>query len=136
MGGGWALLYFTTYAMNHVGAAKVLESETLDFVLLLIVAAAMVAHTLRYDSRVVTGLAFLLAFSTINISHAPPSSLLASAILAVALVVIVGRRRWFDLEVLAIAAVTSITSFGCGPSLNRWKGTAIPSRSSFPALRC
>lgn len=105
MGGGWALLYFTTYAMNHVGAAKVLESETLDFVLLLIVAAAMVAHTLRYDSRVVTGLAFLLAFSTINISHAPPSSLLASAILAVALVVIVGRRRWFDLEVLAIAAV-------------------------------
>jgi len=105
MGGGWALLYFTTYAMNHIAAARILESETWDFVLLLTVAAAMVAHTLRYQSRVVTGLAFLLAFSTINISHAPPSSLIASAILAVALVVIVGKRRWFDLEVLAIAAV-------------------------------
>jgi hypothetical protein len=105
MGGGWALLYFTTYAMNHIGAARVLESESADYVLLLIVAAAMVAHTLRYDSRVVTGLAFLLAFSTINISHAPPSSLIASAILAVALVVIVGKRRWFDLEVLAITAL-------------------------------
>ena len=105
MGGGWALLYFTTYAMYHIGAARVLESESWDFVLLLIVAAAMVAHTLRYNSRVVTGLAFLLAFSTINISHAGPTSLIASAILAVALVVIVGKRRWFDLEVLAITAI-------------------------------
>jgi hypothetical protein len=105
MGGGWALLYFTTYAMNHVGAAHVLDSEAWDFVFLLIVAAAMVAHTLRYNSRVVTGLAFLLAFSTINISHAGATSLIASAILALALVVIVGKRRWFDLEVLAIVAI-------------------------------
>ena len=105
MGGGWALLYFTTYAMNHIRAARILDSESWDFVLLLMVAAAMVAHTLRYQSRAVTGLAFLLAFSTINISHAPPTSLIASAILAVALVVIVGKRRWFDLEVLAIVAI-------------------------------
>jgi len=105
MGGGWALLYFTTYAMNHIGAARVLESESWDFHFLLIVAAAMVAHTLRYNSRVVTGLAFVLAFSTVNISHAGPTSLIASAILAVALVVIVVQRRWFDLEVLAIAAI-------------------------------
>ena len=25
MGGGWALLYFTTYAMHHVAAARVIE---------------------------------------------------------------------------------------------------------------
>lgn len=105
LGGGWALLYFTTYAMNHISAARVLKSESLDFVLLTLVAAAMVAHTLRYQSRVVTGLAFLLAFTTINISHAGATSLIASAILAVALVVIVGKRRWFDLEVLAILAI-------------------------------
>ena len=105
MGGGWALLYFTTYAMNHIEAARVLPSEPLDFFFLIIVAAAMVLHTLRYDSRVTTGLAFLLAFSTINISRAGPTSLIASAILAVALVVIVGKRRWFDLEVLAIVAL-------------------------------
>lgn len=105
MGGGWALLYFTTYAMNHIGAARILQSESLDFTLLLLVAAVMVAHTLRYQSRVVTGLAFLLAFCTVNISHAPAASLIATVILVVALVVIVGRRRWYDLEVLAILAV-------------------------------
>lgn len=105
MGGGWALLYFTTFAMNHIDAARVLDSESLDLFFLLIVAAAMVAHTLRYHSRVVTGIAFLLAFSTINISRAGPTSLFASAILAVALVVIVIKRKWYDLEVLAIVAI-------------------------------
>ncbi len=105
MGGGWALLYFTTYAMDHIDAARILDSEALDFFLLLIVAAAMVAHTLRYHSRVITGIAFLLAFSTINISRAGPTSLLASAILAAALVVIVLKREWYDLEVLAIVAI-------------------------------
>jgi hypothetical protein len=105
MGGGWALLYFTTYAMNHIRAARILDSESLDLFLLLIVAAAMVAHTLRYHSRVVTGLAFLLAFSTINISHGTATSLIASAILVLAFAVTVVRRRWFDLEVLGILAV-------------------------------
>ena len=105
LGGGWALLYFTTYAMNHIGAARILKSESWDFAFLTLVAAAMVAHTLRYNSRVITGLAFLLAFSTINISHGGATSLLASAILAVALVVIVVSRRWFDLEVIAIVAI-------------------------------
>ena len=105
MGGGWALLYFTTYAMNHVAATRILESESIDFVLLLMVAAAMVAHTLRYNSQVVTGLAFLLAFTTINISHGSVNSLIAGAILALALAVIVGRRRWLELEVVAILAV-------------------------------
>jgi uncharacterized membrane protein len=104
IGGGWALLYFTTYAMHHVEAARIISSQAIDLVLLLIVAAAMVAHTLRYHSQVVTGLAFLLAFTTVTISHVNVYSLLASAILAAALVVIVQRRCWFELEVFGILA--------------------------------
>ena len=68
--------------------------EPLDFLFLLIVAAAMVAHTLRYHSRVITGLAFLLAFSTINISRAGPTSLIASAILAATFIYYQGGLRW------------------------------------------
>jgi len=104
IGGGWALLYSTTYAMHHVQAARIISSQAVDLVLLLIVAAAMVAHTLRYHSQVVTGLAFLLAFATVTISHVNVYSLLASAILAAALVVIVQRRCWFELEVFGILA--------------------------------
>jgi len=104
IGGGWALVYFTTYAMHHVEAARIIASQPVDLVLLLIVAAAMVAHTLRYETQVVTGLAFLLGFATVTISHVNVYSLLASAILAAALVVIVQTRRWFELEIFGIVA--------------------------------
>jgi hypothetical protein len=104
IGGGWALLFFVTYAMYHVPAAHVLESQTLDLVLMLIVAAAMVLHTLRYRSQVVTTLAFLLAFLTVSISHSNVYSLSAGAVLAAGLVIIVIRMQWFELEIFGIAA--------------------------------
>ena len=104
IGGGWALLFFTTYAMYHVPAAHVLSSQTLDLLLMLAVAAAMVWHTLRYRSQVVTGLAFLLAFLTITISHDSVYSLSAGGVLAAALVVIILRMQWFELEVFGILA--------------------------------
>jgi len=104
IGGGWALLYFTTYAMHHVEAARIIDSQAVDLVLLMIVAAAMVAHTLRYQTQAVTGLAFLLGFATVTISHVNVYSLLASAILAAALVVIVQKRGWFELEIFGILA--------------------------------
>ena len=104
IGGGWSLLYFTTYAMYHVPAAHILSSESVDLALLLIVAAGMIAHTLRYESQVVTGLAFLLAFTTVNISRGDASSLIASAILAAGLATVAVRRRWFEMEIAGMAA--------------------------------
>ena len=104
IGGGWALAFFTTYAMYHVAAARILSSQALDLLLMLAVAAAMVGHTLRYHSQTVTGLAFLLAFLTVTISHSNVYSLTAGAVLATALVVIVLRMQWFELEVFGILA--------------------------------
>jgi uncharacterized membrane protein len=104
IGGGWSLLYFTTYAMYHVPAAQILSSEAVDLALLLIVAAGMIAHTLRYESQVVTGLAFLLAFTTVNISRGDASSLVASAILGAGLAMVAVRRRWFEMEIAGMAA--------------------------------
>ena len=104
IGGGWALMFFTTYAMYHVPPARILNSQVLDLVLLLGVAAVMVVHTLRYNSQVVTGLALLLGFTTVTISKDNVYSLSAGAILALALVIIVLRRRWYELEVCGILA--------------------------------
>src|ERR1700720_3552343 len=66
IGGGWALTFFVTYAMHFVLYTRVIDTEAVDLVLLFLVAAVMVVHTLRYDSQVVTGLAFLLAFFTVG----------------------------------------------------------------------
>jgi uncharacterized membrane protein len=104
IGGGWALTFFTTYAMYHVAPAQILKSQVLDLVLLLAVAAGMVVHTLRYNSQVVTGMALLLGFTTVTISKDNVYSLSAGAILALALVVIVQQRRWYELEICGILA--------------------------------
>ena len=104
IGGGWALVFFVTFAMHFVPYTRVIDTQWVDLVLLFIVAAVMVVHTLRYDSQVVTGLAFLLAFTTVAISQNTFYSLSAGAILAFGLVVIVHRRQWFELEVFGILA--------------------------------
>lgn len=102
IGGGWALFFFTTYALYHVGAMRVLNSLVLDSTLMLLVAAAMAAHTLRYRSQLVTGLAFLLGYSTVALSQDTVYSLSAGVILAIGLVAIVLKMRWYELEVFGI----------------------------------
>jgi uncharacterized membrane protein len=104
IGGGWALLFFTTYAMHHVAPMTVLPSNTLDCVLMLVVAVAMVAHTLRYRSQVVTGLAFLLGFSTVALSQDTVYALAAGVILALGIAAIALRMSWFELEIFGILA--------------------------------
>ena len=104
IGGGWALTFFVTYAMYFVKYTQVIDTQWVDLVLLFVVAAAMVGHTLRYNSQVVTGLAFLLAFTTVAISQNTVYCLAAGAILAIGLVAIVHRRNWFELEVFGLVA--------------------------------
>jgi Predicted membrane protein (DUF2339) len=102
IGGGWALLFWTTYALNHVAAMQVLGSLSADLILMLAVALAMVVHTLRYRSQVVTGIAFLLAYGTVALSDDNVYSLSAGVILAIGLVAIVIKMGWFELEVFGI----------------------------------
>lgn len=109
--GGWALLFFTTFAMHHFDATRVIESLPLDLVLMLLVATGMVLHSLRYRSQTVTGLAFLLAFATVATSHFESASgtvvfsLVASAVLALGLVVVTTLRHWARLELAGLIAV-------------------------------
>ena len=104
IGGGWALVFFTTYAMHFVKYTRVIETEWVDLVLLFAVAWMMVGHTLRYNSQVVTGLAFLLGYTTVAISQNTVYCLVAGAILAIGLVAIIHRRSWFELEVFGLIA--------------------------------
>ncbi|HEY1467456.1 MAG TPA: DUF2339 domain-containing protein [Candidatus Acidoferrum sp.] len=102
IGGGWALLFFSTYGIYHVGAMRILNSLPLDCILMLLVAVAMAVHTLRYRSQFVTGLAFLLGYTTVALSHDTVYSLSAGVILAIGLVIIVLKMDWLELEVFGI----------------------------------
>src|SRR6266849_893622 len=106
IGGGWALLFFSTYGMYHVGAMRVfprdLEWLTMDCALMLLVAVAMALHTLRYRSQFVTGLAFLLGYFTVGLSQNSVYSLSAGVFLAIGLVSIGLKMSWCELEVFGI----------------------------------
>lgn len=111
IGGGWAAIFFTTFAMYHIPATRVLSSPVADLVLMMIAAVAMVAHTLRYRSQVATGFAFLLGFVAVALNAIGPdgynvgvSSLAASVVLMAGLVAVVLRMEWYELEVLGIVA--------------------------------
>ncbi len=104
LGGGWAITYFTTYAMYHVPQVRLLESALVDLVLLLAVTAGAVTHALRFRSQVITVLAFLLGFITTSISTITYFTLASSVLLVVALVGVTVRMRWHALLLYGIAA--------------------------------
>jgi hypothetical protein len=115
IGCGWALLFGSTYGIHNFPAMRILDSPVLDCILMLVVALAMATHTLRYRSQFVTGLSFLLGYTTVALSFSeiPSGSsaganestvygLLAGVILAIGLVSIVLKMGWFELEVFGI----------------------------------
>lgn len=94
IGGGWAALYFTAYAMHGLEAARVIDSAIAGTGLLAVVATGMIGHSLRYRSQVVTGMAYFLAFVALSLGGAPGFSLVALVPLAASLLVITRRFCW------------------------------------------
>jgi uncharacterized membrane protein len=104
IGGGWAALYFTTYAMHAVAAAKVIDNPYLATLLLLAVACGMIWHSLRYKSQTVTGLAYFIAFATLALSESTPFSVLALLPLAASLLYLAYRFEWNQMAVFGLFA--------------------------------
>ena len=108
LGGGWAALYFTTYAMQAVDAAKVIDNPWLGGVLLLAVATGMIVHSLRYGSQTVTGMAYFVAFATLSPAVTPASvtgfSVIALAPLAASLLFVAYRFQWSQMALLGLIA--------------------------------
>ena len=129
--GGWALLYFVSYAVYHVPAAHVIDSRELDFFLMLAVAAAIVGYSLRYKSQATTALAFVLSYLTVGIHHTSFYSLAASVILALTVVALALRMQWFALEIFGIIATYFNHFLWVSPVIEAMG----PNRVEFPEFR-
>lgn len=110
IGGGWAALYTTVYAMYAIPAAKVLDNAFVATVLLLAVAAGMIVHSLKYRSQTVTGLAYFLAFVTLAIADVTTLSVLMLIPLAASLLYIAWRNQWTHFALFGLVA----TYLTCG----------------------
>ena len=108
LGGGWAGLYTTVYAMHAVPGALVIPDPVLGTVLLIAVATGMIAHSLRYRSQAVTGLAYFIAFGTLAIAETNTLAVVALIPLAVSLLYIVHRFAWTRTALLGLVATYSV----------------------------
>ncbi len=104
IGGGWAALYFTAYAMHALPAARVIDNAYLASALLLAVACAMISHSLHYKSQTVSGLAYFIAFATLALSESTPFSVLALLPLAGSLLYLAHRFAWHQMAVFGLFA--------------------------------
>src|ERR1022692_4133528 len=110
IGGGWAALYTTVYAMYAIPAAKVLDSALAATVLLLAVAAGMIVHSLKYRSQTVTALAYFLAFVTLAIADVTTFAVVMLIPLVASLLYIAYHNQWRYFALFGLVA-TYIT---CG----------------------
>jgi len=97
LGGGWAALYVTVYAMHHIEAARVVDNPAVEFFLLFAVAGGMILHSLRYHSQTATGLAYFVAFGTLALTQLSTLPLVAMIPLAISLLYLAHRFDWPNL---------------------------------------
>jgi len=107
LGGGWAGLYFTTYAMHGLEAARIIDSPLLGTLLLFAVAVGMVGHSLHYRSQAITGLAYFIVFATLAISPLSRFALVAGIPVVASLLYVAQRFGW---ERMAVAGL--VLSYG------------------------
>jgi uncharacterized membrane protein len=110
IGGGWAAVYLTTFAMYGIPEARILHNAFVATILLLLVAAGMISHSLKYRSQTVTALASFIAFFSLAISDVTSFAVLALIPLAVVLLYIAWRYEWSRFALYGLLA-TYIT---CG----------------------
>ncbi len=125
IGGGWAALYFTVYAMQALDAAKVIHSPVAGAVLLIAVAVGMIAHALRYRSEAVAGVAYFSAFAALAITQVTPLSVVALVPLAASLLYIARRFRWRTLPLFGVVATYAVCGLRGDPSAPLWSSQAV-----------
>ncbi|MGC9947495.1 MAG: DUF2339 domain-containing protein [Bryobacteraceae bacterium] len=125
LGGGWAGLYVTVYAMHAVEAARVIDSPVMGAILLLAVATGMIAHSLRYRSQTVTGLAYFVAFGTLAITDMTSLPFLALVPLAASLLYVTHRFAWTRMAMLGLIATYAVVVMRGDTGAPLWRAEAI-----------
>ena len=125
LGGGWAGLYTTVYAMHAIREAMVIQSASMGALLLIAVAAAMILHTLRYRSETVTGVAYFVAFLTLVITQVNSLAVAGLIPLAASLLYLAHRFGWWKMALFGLIAtyVTCVLRGDTGAPL--WQAQGV-----------
>jgi uncharacterized membrane protein len=119
IGAGWAALYVTAYAIYAVPAARLIDNPYAGSALLLIVAAGMIGHSLRYRVQAITAVAYFAAFAALGVTPSSSLALLSLIPLAVSLLYLAYRFEWNTMALFGVVATyaTGIWRGSSGASL-------------------
>ena len=102
LGGAWAIVYFTTYAMHHFEASRIISSQAFDLFLLALVSIGIIAHVLKYRSESMMSVALFVAYATSTIGHITSFTVLSSLLLSLMVLFFVYKFQWIKSLVLGI----------------------------------
>ncbi len=112
VGGGYAVGYFTIYAMQNIASVKIIDSVVLDSCLLLALAAGCMLHSMYRKAESIALLASLLAFVTLSLSPVTSFTVVASAVMVIGLAAATIYMRWFMVYLAGvIGAYVTFTLF-------------------------
>lgn len=119
--GGWAISYFTTFAMYHIPAVRLIHSPIFAMVLLLAVSAVTIVDIYRYKSQVATAFSYLLMFITLMITPVSLFTMAAAVPVALSLIFFMHKREWkeFGLYGMAMTYMTYMAWFGIAQKVNK-----------------
>jgi Predicted membrane protein (DUF2339). len=121
IGGGWAIAYFTTFAMHHIPSVRLVQNPILGMALLLGVSAITVIDIYRYRSQVATAFSYLLIFITLMISPVTTFTLWATIPVALSLIFFMYKMEWleFSLYGMIMTYFTYMSWFGIAAKNNK-----------------
>lgn len=102
MAGGWSTLFFTAYGCHHIEAMRVIDSPVAGSAVLAAVSGMIIAHTLRYGSEPLTGIALLLAYLTLFVSEISLYTHVAALFLAILICVFTWKFKWHATQLAGI----------------------------------
>src|SRR3989338_7090979 len=108
LGGGWALVYFTTYAMHHFEASRLIENQITDLVLLAGVVVGMMAHVLRYKSEGMMSIALFVAYITATLGQITSFTIISCLLLALVILFLVYNFQWVKTFILGVVLTYGI----------------------------
>jgi hypothetical protein len=94
LAGGWSLAYFTTYAAYYLPIVQVVNSLTIETILLMLVAGGCLNSALRARSQMMAIYSVMLATASILMSRPGLLSDISFLIIAVATSILGNRQGW------------------------------------------
>ena len=101
---GWGALYFTTYAMHALDAARVIANPGIGVAAMLLVAIPMVLHSLKYKVEALTALTYGTVFAALALSSRNAFVAVALIPLATSILYVARRFQWYGVAVFGAAA--------------------------------